>query len=173
MELDAELIKLRSLAGTGDSSLLVEKETLKQLANQVKSLESENANLREDLAFFEGLLPGVGDDNGVRIGRLRIEPFGASGEYRYRLLVVNNGVRQSKGVKENLQFLVKVVQDGKDSMITVQPEREEKPLDFYLEIKHFHRLDGVFSIPKGMKVLSIEARLLQDGVVRAKRSISL
>ncbi len=175
MELDAELTKLRSLAGTGESSLQIERATRMQLARQIRILESENAALREDLAFFEGLMPGAEpvDDAPVRIDRLRIEPVGVDGEYRYRMLVVNNGGRQAKELKGNLQLQVKVRHDGKDVMINVPPFEGSESHLFRFEIKHFHRLEGVFSVPVGANVLSVEARVMQDGVVRAKQSLTL
>ena len=175
MELDAELTKLRSLAGTGESTLQIERATRMQLANQVKALESENAALREDLAFFEGLMPG-GDPGGeasVRIDRLRIEPIGVDGEYRYRLIVINNSGRQAKEFKGALQLQVKVRHGGKDAMILFPSSRNEDSKVFHFEIKHFHRLEGAFSVPAGADVLSVEARLMQDGVVRAKQILTL
>ncbi len=180
MELDAELTKLRTLAGTGESSLQMERAALKQLANQVKALESENAALREDLAFFEGLMPGsevsngeAGAETGLRIDHLRIEPTPLADEYRYRLLVINNGGRQAKGIKGNLELIVKVRVGGKDAMITAPSETGNDAQRFNFEIKHFHRLEGIFSVPHGASVLSVEARLLQDGIVRAKQSWTL
>lgn len=175
MELDAELTKLRSLAGTGESSLQIERATQKQLSWQVKVLETENAALREDLAFFEGLMPAsdAGDEMTVRIDHLRIEPDGAADEYRYRMLVVNNAGRQAKELRGMLQLFVKVRQGGKDVMLTFPSDTEQNPQRFRFEIKHFHRLEGGFSVPKGAVINSVEARLLQDGVVRARQSVNL
>ena len=175
MELDGELTKLRSLAGSGESSLQMERATQRQLSVQVKSLEVENAALKQDLAFFEGLMPAseVGDDAAAKIDHLRIDPEGAAGEYRYRMLVVNNGGRQSREFKGSLQLLVKVQQGGKDAIITLPSETEPNPQRFRFEIKHFQRLEGAFSVPAGAVIKGVEARLLQDGVVRAKQSVSL
>src|ERR1035437_1856601 len=170
MELDSELSKLRSLAGSGESSLQIERATQKQLSLQVKGLEVENSTLKEDLAFFEGLMPAseaVADETAVRIDHLRIEPDGAADEYRYRMLVINNAGRQAKELKGNLQLLVKVRQDDKDAILTLPPGTESNSQRFRFEVKHFHRLEGVFSVPKGAVVKSVEARLLQDGVVNA------
>ena len=175
MELDAELTKLRSLAGSGESSLQIERVTQQQLSRQVKALEIENAALKEDLAFFEGLVPtsDAGDEAGVRIDRLRIVPDGAAGEYRYRMLVLNNGGHQAKEFKGVLQLLIKVQQGGKDAMITLPSGAEPNPQRFRFDIKHFHRLEGGFSVPPDAVVISIEVRLLQDGTVRAKQFATL
>jgi len=174
-ELNSELVKLRSLAGSGESSLQIERATQKQLSWQVKALEAENAALKEDLAFFEGLMPtsDVVDEMAVRIDHLRIEPDGVADEYRYRMLVVNNAGRQAKELKGTLQLFIKVRQNDKDVMLTLPSDTEQNLQRFRFEIKHFHRLDGTFFVPKGAEVKSVEARLLQDGVVRARQSVIL
>ena len=175
MELDGELTKLRSLAGSGESSLQIERTAQQQLSRQARALELENAALKEDLAFFEGLMPASdsGDEPGIRIDHLRIDPGGVVGEYRYRMLVVNNGGRQGKELKGGLQLLLKVEQGGKDAIITLPSNTETNPQRFRFEIKHFHRLEGVFSLSPGVVLKEVEARLLQDGVVRAKQAVNL
>ena len=175
MELDSELTKLRSLAGSGESSLQIERATQVQLSRRAKALELENAALKEDLAFFEGLMPAsdAGDEAGVRIDHLRIEPGHAAGEYRYRMLVVNNAGRQGRELKGGLQLLLKVQQGGKDAIITLPSNSEPNSQRFRFEIKHFHRLEGVFSIAQGAVLKEVEVRLLQDGVVRAKQTVNL
>lgn len=174
-ELDGELTRLRSVAGSGESSLQIERATQQQLAQQVKALEAENAGLKQDLAFFEGLIPSSesGGDLGVKINRLRIEPESLSGQYRYRMLLVHNGGRQAKEFRGGLQLLVKVQHNGKDVMITLPSESEQNPQRFRFEIRHFQRVEGVFSVPAGAVVKSVEARVLQDGVVRARQSVTL
>lgn len=175
MELDAEVAKLRSLAGSGESSLQIERATQKQLYWQVKALEAENAALKEDLAFFEGLVPtsDLVDEGGVRIDHLRIEPDGVANEYRYRMLVVNNAGRQAKDLKGVLQFAVKVRWNDKDVMLTLPAGDEQNQQRYRFEIKHFHRLEGAFTVPEGAVVRSVEARLVQDGVIRSRQLVNL
>ena len=174
MELDAELTKLRSLVGAGESSLQIERVTQQQLVRQVKALEAENSALREDLAFFEGLMPASesGEDAGVRVHNLRIVREANPGEYRYRMLVSNGG-QQPKELKGTLQLVVKMRLGDKDAMITLPPASEPVSQRFRFEIRHFHRLDGVFSVPPEAVVVGVEARLLQEGVVRAKQFVTL
>jgi hypothetical protein len=68
---------------------------------------------------------------------------------------------------------LKVQQNGKDAMISIPSEAEQNSQRFRFDIKHFHRLEGVFSVPQGVVVKGVEARLLQDGAVRAKQSVTL
>ena len=171
MELDAELTKLRSLAGSGESSLQIERATQKKLSQQVKLLELENSALKLDLAFFEGLMPASEQGGGLRIDQLRIEKGGSSDEYRYRMLLINGSARQMKELKGSLQLLVKVQHQGNDVMIIFPSHPEADSPHFRFEIKYFLRLEGSFLIPEGAVVKSVEARLLQDGAVRARQSV--
>jgi hypothetical protein len=82
IELETDLNKTRTIADSSESSLRMEGATQQQLARQVSVLESENANLKQDLAFFEsmGSAPATEGDAGVSISRLRVEPEAISGQ---------------------------------------------------------------------------------------------
>ena len=175
MELDSELTKLRSVAGTGESSLQIEREALRQLSSRVRELEQENVGLKEDLAFFEGLMPmsEVGEENSIRIDHLRVEPSGTENTFRYRMLLIHSGSKNNREFKGALQLLVKMRQADKDVMITFPSKNEPNPQRFNIQVKHFNRLEGEFSVPAGGVVTSVEVRLLRDGNVSAKQSVAL
>lgn len=174
-ELDAELTRMRTVAGTGENNLQIERATQRQLAQQVRSLEAENAALKEDLAFFEGLTQVSGEvQDGVRVERFRVEPGTAAGVYKYRLLVVNNSGRSLRSSKVDLQFVVKMRQGGQDAVVVVFPSEPESAMQQQaLGVRSFHRIEGEFAVPSDAEVLLVEVKLLQDGSVRAKQSVSL
>lgn len=173
--LDDELRKLRSIAGSGESNMQIERATQQKLVQQVKALESENANLKQDLAFFEGLIPATGSGGalGVQINRLRVETQGIAGQYQYRMLLVHNSGRQAKDFKGELQLVVQMRQLGKDVMMVLPAQADTDRQKFNIEIKRFQRAEGMFSIPTDAVVKSVEVRVLQDGVVRARQSVTL
>ena len=173
-ELESELASLRQTSTAGESSVLIERSAKERLVRQVAQLEQENASLKEDLAFFESIVPGTdASDEGLRISRLRVEPDFEPGKYRYRLLVVVEPGRQAKEFRGMLQFSLKVQQGGKDAMMTLPSEGEGSAGRFRLEIKRFLRTEGVFTVPGGGVVKSVEARLVQDGAVRARQTLNL
>ena len=176
IKLDAELVKARRQVDAVESDLKVEQATVKQLSRQVKSLELDNALLKEDLAFFEGLMPSpAGEGESVRIEHLRIEPDASPGEYRYRMLIINSGRGEKKGFKGQLQLIVKVTQEGTSSVLSIPGEAQSdlNMSQYSFESRYFRRLEGVFSVPSGAVVVGAEARVLQDGEVRAKQYVNL
>jgi len=61
-----------------------------KLAQQIRTLEQENARVREELATFESMLSSEARTaNALSIYRFKVEPDVLPGEYRYRLLLLN------------------------------------------------------------------------------------
>ena len=71
--LESEAARLRSIANASESRLKIEQTAQIQLAAQVKALEDENNRLKEDLAFFENLVPAERRGEKVSIHRFKVE----------------------------------------------------------------------------------------------------
>src|SRR3954469_7203936 len=61
-KLREERDKAQSVINTSASFLTAEKAAQERLALQIKSLEAENRQLRDDLGFFERLIPASGSE---------------------------------------------------------------------------------------------------------------
>ena len=172
-ELEQEAAKLRAITNAGESTVQIERTTQQQLVRQVKSLEQENGRLKEDLAFFENLATAEGKEAGFTINRLRVEPNGNPGNYRYRMLAAAQGGKKDREFRGSVQLVISLQQDGKSAMMTLPAQNDPARQQFNISFKHFQRIDGTFQVPVGTRVTSVEARLLQDGVTRASQTVTL
>jgi hypothetical protein len=172
-ELQKEAAKLRALVNAGESNLQIERTAQQQLVRQVKSLEQENGRLKEDLAFFENLASGEGKEAGFTINRLRVEPNGNPGHYRYRLLAAAQGGKKDREFRGSVQLVISLQQEGKSAMMILPEPNDPGKHRFNINFKHFQRVDGTFQVPAGARVSSVEARLIQDGVTRASQTVTL
>lgn len=174
-ELSAEKDQLTKLANEAESKLSMEKSAQQQLARQVKSLEVENTKLKEEMAFFESLMPATGDTSGVSIRSLRAQPDGATGTLRYRLLVMQGG-KQAQDFQGQLQLVVNAVQNGKPTTL-LYPDRstdaKTSTTQWGVNFRRFQRLEGTVVLPEGTVVKSVQARVLQQGTTRAQQSVTL
>jgi hypothetical protein len=170
-KLTAERDQLATTVNAAESRLDIERATEKQLVAQVKVLEAETARLKEDLMFFESLLPAGPAQAGVSIKRLRIDSP-APMQLRYALLLMQGG----KGDQEfvgNLQLAVAVVDHGKNAMMVFPDSTTQDVEKFKLSFKHYQRLEGILALPEGLVVKSVQARILQKGQLRAQQSANL
>lgn len=119
---------------------------------------------------MSGAPAAVSDEGVVRVEHLRVEPTGASGEYRatgccWLITPVDRG-KEFKGV---LELQIKGVVAGKDATISLPEASERNAPRYRVEFRYFQRLDGVFVVLREMRVQSVVVGLLQDGVARAKQ----
>ncbi len=172
LALDDEVLRLRSSAGTEQNAAQMERTAQSRLVTRIKALESENAALKEDIALFERLVPAEGDESTVRVERLRVVPDSEPGRYRYRLLISFQSGKQLKEFKGRLQFHLLAVQAGKDVHL-VLPAAGDASTDYLLEVRNFVRREGLLTTPAGARLKSLEVRIMQGGVVKAKHLAQL
>jgi hypothetical protein len=171
---DAEVARLRGLANAGESQQQIDHATVQRLTAQVRLLEDENSQLKENLAVFENLAAGGGKTSGVSLGRLRVEPDATPGKYRYRVLASQRGAEAKQEFRGVLQFQVTVVAATGHSAIIVLPHPDDSDAGkFAVSFRAFRSLEGSFHVPVDATVKRVEVRLMQDGAVMASQSVSL
>ncbi len=170
--LTQESAALRASVNASESKLEIERAAQTQLGKQVKALEDENARLKEDLAFFDNLIPSARQDNGLLINRFSVDPGDVPGEFRYRLLLLQGG-RGAQPFQGSLQLLVSLQQGGKDAIITL-PEAGAAQA-YKISFKYFQRVEGTFRVAPDAKVKSVRVRIFATGSaqVRATQSFNL
>lgn len=170
---ESELNQLRTNATSVAARLQIEQTTQEQLKKQVVVLEGENARLKEELAVFEHMAQGQGAEGALSISRLRIEPGDTPDTYVYRMLATQQQGKKGNEFKGLLQLALNVQQAGGNAMIVLPKAGEPASPRYQVAFRHFQRLEGTFKLPAGTKLISVEARLLQDGVTRATQRIAL
>ena len=169
-KLTEESSGLRASVNASESKLQIERAAQIQLGKQVKVLEDENARLKEDLAFFENLIPSERKDNALSINRFRVEPDALPGEFRYRLLLLQGGTR-THPFQGNLQLLVTLQQDGKDVIINLPEEGAAQA--YKISFKYFQRVEGTFHVAPGARVKMVQVRVFESGSAQARATQSV
>lgn len=132
------------------------------LAKQVKALAAENASLKDDLAFFHSLLPPAGGDDSLALGRIKVDADPMPGEYRFRMLLVRGGQRPADFLGQ-VQLVVNAI-NGNDKIVLSLPQATDAASpEYQLNFKSFQRVEGVFRLPKGAIVKSVQVRVFQKG----------
>jgi len=157
-----ELGELRVRIAQAERQLQIERAAYVDVAKQVQTLSEESAGLREDLAFFQSLMPATGRDGTITINRFRMQPETPEGEYRYRLLLVQGGQR-ARDFQGNVQFVVNLLQEGRDLVLVLPAEGEQVPRQYQLNFRFFQRVEGILKIPPGSTMKSLQVRVFENG----------
>lgn len=159
-----ELESLRAIANASESRLSIERAAQQKLAEQIRVLERENARLREELATFESLLSSDSRNaQPLAVHRFKVESDVLPGEYRYRLLMLAAGARRDRSFQGRLELVVSLTQEGRNAMMVFPAQKDAAAAAFKLEFKHFQRVEGTFRVDPKAKVLSVQARVYENG----------
>ena len=117
VQLRAEVVRLReerdkaqSIANTSGSLLTAERAAQEKMAAQVRVLEADNRALRDDLGFFEKLIPSTGQD-GVSIRGLYAEVVGER-QLKWQVLVLQP-VKNAPEFKGQIELTLAGLENGK------------------------------------------------------------
>jgi hypothetical protein len=175
-KLESENKDLGAQAHAGEARLQIERTAQQQFANQVKVLEEENARLKEDLGFFENLMPAEARDPGLSINRFRVDADVLPGHYRYRLLLLQNGKRVAE-FQGNLQLILTLHDGTKDVILTLPGDTsavvKADAKTYRIIFRYFQRIEGMFQVPAGSSLKSVQVRVLENGVAKATQTFNL
>ena len=161
--------RLTKLAISAESSLSIEKATSKQIAVQSKQLEADNAKLKEDLTFFESLLPTTGGAEVVSVRNARAQYDATSKAVTVRTLVMQGGKKAGE-FSGALQVVLQGTADGKPYFFTY-PANEKLATEGKLTFSQYKRVELNFAlpdnIPKNVQLKSAQVKVMQGAQLRA------
>ena len=169
--LRAEVILLRSdrdkaltVSNTSGSLLTAEKAAQEKMATQIRQLESDNLMLRDDLGFFEKLLPASGAD-GVSIRSLQAELLSAS-QLKWQLLVIQP-VKNAPEFNGQIEVTINGTLAGKPWMVNLPGGAQ------ILLFKQYRRVEGVLDLPPQTVVKTVTAKIVEGSVTRSVQTFKL
>lgn len=168
----AEIVDLRARLAASESQRKIESVTYGDVEKQVKTLLTENATLKDDLAFFQSLMPAAGREEAIALGRVKVEPDAMPGEYKYRVLLVQGGQRPAD-FHGHVQLVVSVQQGNEKKVVSLPPVADGKAREYQLNFKSFQRVEGAFKVSPDAVVKSVQVRVYQNGASTPKLTQSV
>lgn len=163
-KLREERDKAQSVFNTSASLLTAEKSAQERMASQIKSLQAENRALRDDLGFFEKLIPSSGE--GVAIRGLQAEVL-AGTQLKWQVLVIQP-VKNAPEFRGRLEMSVSGTLAGRPWMLEL-PGGGAQPLQF----RQYRRVEGMIDLPAQAVVKNVSAKVLEGTATRAVQSIKI
>ena len=170
-EIRAELVSVKqerdraqSIANTADTLVTAERASHESMMAQLKQLEADNRSLRDDLGFFEKLIPSAGVD-GLAIRSLQADLQNGS-TLKWQVLVIQAGKNPAE-FNGHMEITITGLLDGKPwtANLTGEPPA--------IKVKQYGRLDGAFEVPSQVVVKGMSAKVMDGKVVKATQSIKL
>lgn len=164
LETDNEQLRLERIKAERQTQI----ESAAQLDTEraVKTLQNENATLKEELVFMRGMMSG--DRAGVSVYRFKVERESA-GVYRYQLLVVQAGQRE-KPFQGHYQLVVTGQEGARKTVLTIPANDPATAEKFRFNLTAYQNLEGSFRVPANLVVKNVEARIFGEGSAQIRSS---
>jgi hypothetical protein len=162
--LKAERDKAQSIANTADTLMTSEKVAQERLAVQSKQLEADNQRLRDDLGFFEKLIPTAGVQ-GIAIRSLQAEVRNGH-EIKWQVLVIQ-AIKNPPEFSGRLELSFTGVLNGKPWAAALPGGAQA------FKLKQYGRMEGIFEPPPQAVIKGVTAKVMDGAVTKAVQSIKL
>ena len=127
-------------------------------------MEATNQSLRDDLGFFEELIPAV-DGGGLAIRSLQAERLNDQ-ELKWQVLLVQ-AARNASEFYGHLVLDFTGLMNGKSWTATLPAGGQA------IKVKQYGRLEGVVELPAQVLLKSVTAKVMVGSVVKVVQSIKL
>ena len=156
--------KAQSVFNTSASLITAEKAAQERMAAQIKTLEAENRALRDDLGFFEKLIPSSGSE-GVSIRGLQAEVLGGA-QLKWQVLVIQP-TKNAPEFRGKLEMSIVGTLNGKPWMMELPGGAQQ------LQFRQYRRIEGMVDLPPQAVVKNVSAKVVEGSHTRAVQSIKL
>lgn len=151
-------------ANTTTTLMTAEKSAQERLTSLNKQLESDNQRLRDDLGFFEKLIPTVGTE-ALAIRGLQAEVQDGQ-QVKWQVLVIQP-VKNAPEFIGRLELTFSGLQAGRPWSATL-PEGPQT-----IKLRQYARAEGVFDLPPQTLLKGVSVKVMAGSVVKAVQSIKL
>ncbi len=142
-----ENAQLREQMAVLERSSQIEQEAYKQLESTVNGLQDEILELKEELAFYRGIVSPGDARTGLNLQTFELTPTLIERKYHYKLVltqVLSNGVV----AYGNISFSVEGSQEGEPKEYTLA-QLSDINQELRFRFKYFQSFEGDVSLPEG------------------------
>lgn len=164
-KLREERDKAQLIANTAGTLVTAEKSAQERLIAQNRQLEADNRSMRDDLGFFERLIPTSSGAEGVTIRALQAEIQNGR-QVKWQILVIQPQKNPAEFAGQ-LELNFTGVQNGRPWTASLPGGPQA------IKFRQYGRIEGVFELPLQTMLKGVSAKVQQGSVTKASQSIKL
>ena len=163
MAADQEIRTFSQRVGVLEKGGEVDREAAEGIRQTVKELKIQIATLEEEVSFYKGIMAPSGQDKGLRISKISIQPLDQASKYRYSIMMtqVADNTSYIKGLAA-VNFVG--LENGKRKIIPLRELDEQiNDLGVKFSFRYFQEVAGEVVMPANFKVEQVQVVLQSSG----------
>jgi len=152
--LEQDKVSLKDQLTLAQRSNQVDGQAYQQVKNDLKLLQQEILELREEVSFYRGIVAPRESSAGIRIERLDLEKDSEGGLFRYNL-VLTQVLKNDRTVRGVAKATLKGVKDGRPKSYNLIKLADKKKKSLEFKFKYFQKFNGSIVLPKGFSAREV------------------
>ena len=147
-QLKGDKVDLRDQLALIERSSQVDTQAYVQVKDNLKALQQEILELREEVGFYRGIVAPRESSAGLRIDRLEITKASGKRLFHYNL-VLTQVLKNHRNVRGRFKLIVEGVQNDRPKKLKMRNVSVAKNNSLDFKFKYFQKFEGDLVLPEG------------------------
>ena len=140
----------------------IDRKAYSEVDRSLAELQSEILELKEEVAFYRGIVNSPEAVQGLHVQSFRLESSGDEQHYHYRLILTQYA-KNNRLISGTAKMVVSGVQDGRQVELTHEHIAGDGKHGVKFRFKYFQELEGDIELPTGFLPLRVNLKAGTDG----------
>lgn len=154
--------ELRERIALLERSSEIDREAREQVQANLAAMQDEVLELREELAFYRGIVSPEDAQAGLRIQRFRLSPGPDAELFHYRLVLIQ-AIKHDRRASGEIDVMIHGVQDGEPQSLKLAELAESEDKAMKYSFKYFQDFEGDIRIPESFSPARVEIVVRPNG----------
>lgn len=153
---------LRERIALLERSSEIDREARDQVQANLSSMQDEVLELREELAFYRGIVSPEDAQAGLRIQSFTLSSGPAEDLYRFRLVLIQ-AIKHDRRATGRVEVVVHGVRNGEPASFPLQDLAAGETEELSYSFKYFQDFEGSLRLPSGFSPARVDIAVLPAG----------
>ena len=162
--LERNIVFLREQKTALQQQQQVEQQAYDEVRNDLRGLQDENLELKEELAFYRGIVSPEEGAHGLRIQSLQVTKNAKEGSFHYKL-VLTQVLKNDRLARGRVDVLIEGIreEDGRQENLKLTDITVPKRAVMNFKFKYFQAFEGDVEMPEGFVPIRVSVTVDPSG----------
>lgn len=149
-DLASQITSLREQKAVLERDSQIKQKAYDELDTTLKVLQGEILELKEELAFYRGIVSPRDAAQGLHLQRFKVEPNGKPRGFRYKV-ILTQVLKEDRTARGTLSITIEGVQNNEAKVLGLQDVSEKRIKELEYSFRYFQNMEGDIQLPQGFK----------------------
>jgi hypothetical protein len=148
--LQSQIDALREEKAVLERDAQIKHQAYGELDTTLKVLQGEILELKEELAFYRGIVSPRDAAQGLHLQRFKVEPNGKPRGFRYKV-ILTQVLKEDRTARGYLLLAFEGLQGSEAKVLSLQDVSEKRIKEEDFSFRYFQNIEGDIQLPQGFK----------------------